>query len=91
MQKVALKLLRKKLGLRMLMDIIALDASLVNGSHSRTAAATDAGPLLMSRHVELLPDTVLGVPAVFDVTLAHLREAGKSESLVAVMAAGVVN
>lgn len=33
--EIALKVLRKKLGFRMLMDVIPLDASLVGGSHGR--------------------------------------------------------
>ena len=73
MPKVGLKLLRKKLGFRMLMDIIPLDATLVKGSHGRPPATPGDGPLLMSRHTELLPGNSLGAPAVFDVILAHLR------------------
>src|ERR1039458_2818886 len=36
--KIAWRLLQKKLGLRMLMDLIPLDATLVKGSHGRRPA-----------------------------------------------------
>ncbi len=40
--KIALRLLQKKLGFRMLMDVIPLDASLVKGSHGcRPESRTD--------------------------------------------------
>ncbi|AIZ63592.1 phosphodiesterase [Hymenobacter sp. DG25B] len=71
--KVGLKLLRKKLGFRMLMDIIPLDASLIKGSHGRAPETPAEGPLLMSRSHQLLPDAAIEAPAVFDVILAHLR------------------
>ena len=71
--KVGLKLLRKKLGFRMLMDIIPLDATLVKGSHGRPPATPGDGPLLMSRRADLLPGDGIEAPGVFDVILAHLR------------------
>jgi len=74
--KVALKLLRKKLGFRMLMDIIPLDATLVRGSHGRPPATPGEGPLLMSRRTSLLPADAITAPAVFDLILAHLRGVG---------------
>jgi hypothetical protein len=39
------RLLRKKLGFRMLMDVIPLDASLVRGSHDRPVANAAERPL----------------------------------------------
>ena len=45
--KVAGKLLRKALGFRYLMDVIALDASLVKGSHGRLPDQEDEGPVLI--------------------------------------------
>jgi predicted AlkP superfamily pyrophosphatase or phosphodiesterase len=44
--KIASKLLRKKLGMRMLMDIIPLDASLVKGSHGRIPEDKRDWPIL---------------------------------------------
>lgn len=46
--KVARRVAQKKLGMRMLMDVIPLDASLVKGSHGRLANAVENGPLLIS-------------------------------------------
>ncbi|MFO1500414.1 MAG: alkaline phosphatase family protein [Verrucomicrobiota bacterium] len=46
--KIAARLLQKKLGFRMLMDVIPLDARLVRGSHGRPSAPAD-GPLLMAK------------------------------------------
>jgi predicted AlkP superfamily pyrophosphatase or phosphodiesterase len=44
---VAAKLLKKKLGLRGLMDVIPLDASLVKGSHGTLPASADKWPVLI--------------------------------------------
>ncbi len=52
--KVAQRLAQKKLGMRMLMDVIPLDASLVKGSHGRLASSTDEQPLLISSLPEML-------------------------------------
>ncbi len=45
--KVASKLVRKKLGQRVLMDLISLDASLVKGSHGRLEDNPMEGPVLI--------------------------------------------
>ncbi len=46
--RVALKVLRKKLGFRYLMDVIPLDTSLVRGSHGRLPDDPMDGPVLIS-------------------------------------------
>jgi predicted AlkP superfamily pyrophosphatase or phosphodiesterase len=46
--KVALKLLRKMLGFRYLMDVIGLDASVVRGSHGLLPARDEDGPVWIS-------------------------------------------
>ena len=43
------KLLRKKAGLRYVMDVIPLDANLVKGSHGRTGTPQGLHPLLITR------------------------------------------
>jgi predicted AlkP superfamily pyrophosphatase or phosphodiesterase len=48
MAKIGLKLLRKKLGFRMLMDVIPLDATLVKGSHGRVPADRKEWPILIA-------------------------------------------
>ena len=45
--RVAGKLLRKKLGFRMLMDVIPLDPSLVKGSHGTCPADSAEWPVLI--------------------------------------------
>ena len=45
--KVAFRILQKKLGFRMLMDVIPLDAGLVKGTHGRLFDDPDAGPLVI--------------------------------------------
>jgi predicted AlkP superfamily pyrophosphatase or phosphodiesterase len=45
--RAARALLRKKLGLRYVMDAVPLDASLVRGSHGRPAGDPQHGPLIM--------------------------------------------
>jgi predicted AlkP superfamily pyrophosphatase or phosphodiesterase len=53
--KVAWTLLKRKLGFRSLLDVIALDASLVKGSHGRITDDADDGPLFISSEASLLP------------------------------------
>ena len=52
--KVGIKLLRKKLGFRYLMDVIPLDATLVKGSHGRINEQVEDCPLLVSQPTDLL-------------------------------------
>jgi hypothetical protein len=46
--KIAWRLLQKKLGFRMLMDVIPLDANLIRGSHGRRPEDRDDWPVLIS-------------------------------------------
>ncbi|HEY3863852.1 MAG TPA: nucleotide pyrophosphatase/phosphodiesterase family protein [Verrucomicrobiae bacterium] len=46
--RILLRLLQKKLGFRMLMDVIPLDASLVKGSHGRRALRPEEQPVFLS-------------------------------------------
>ena len=65
------RVVRKKLGFRTLMDVIPLDASLIKGSHGRVPDDPSKGPLLMTRHADLL-DGDLAATGVHDVILRHL-------------------
>jgi predicted AlkP superfamily pyrophosphatase or phosphodiesterase len=47
--KIALKLLKKKLGFRTLFDVIPLDTDLVRGSHGRIDQHEDIQPILIGR------------------------------------------
>jgi hypothetical protein len=46
--RVISKVLQKKLGFRMVMDVVPLDATLVRGSHGLMAADPQDGPLLVA-------------------------------------------
>ncbi len=62
--RAAYKLLRKKIGLRYVMDVIPLDAGLVKGSHGATAVARDYQPVLISKvplGEEIEPTDVKGI------------------------------
>jgi predicted AlkP superfamily pyrophosphatase or phosphodiesterase len=52
--KIAWRLLQKKLGFRMLMDVIPLDANLVKGSHGRRPENKKDWPVFISERPELL-------------------------------------
>jgi predicted AlkP superfamily pyrophosphatase or phosphodiesterase len=70
--KIALKLLRKKLGFRTLMDVIPLDAGLVKGSHGRVMTAESIRPVMITRrNLENMPQEV-PCQKVKDVILDHL-------------------
>ena len=51
--KIAWRVLQKKLGLRMLMDVIPLQPQLVKGTHGRLAASPMQGPLFISSNQRL--------------------------------------
>ena len=70
--KIAWKLLQKKLGFRYLLDVIPLDASLVRGSHGRSAGDIRRDPVLISNHPELLEQDRYSAVAVRDVILGHI-------------------
>ncbi len=77
--KVGLKLLKKKLGFRYLMDIIPLDASLVKGSHGRIEENTEDRPLLISRQQHLLENSAIEPTEVHNLIMAHLLEGKLAE------------
>jgi len=52
--KIAWRLLQKRLGFRMLMDVVPLDARLVKGSHGRRPADKKDWPVIISDRAELL-------------------------------------
>ena len=65
--KIAWRLLQKKLGLRMLMDVIPLDASLVKGSHGVCPSNTKDYPLLIAGQPDLWSGTTLAPTQVYEV------------------------
>jgi predicted AlkP superfamily pyrophosphatase or phosphodiesterase len=69
---VAGRLGRRALGFRALMDVIPLDAALVRGSHGRTTAREDDGPLLISSEPRLLPEAAVAATEVKSIILDHV-------------------
>ena len=65
--KIAWRLLQKRLGLRMLMDVIPLDASLVKGSHGVCPADPREYPILMTDKPGLLSGSLLQPAQVFQL------------------------
>jgi predicted AlkP superfamily pyrophosphatase or phosphodiesterase len=70
--KIAWRLLQKKLGFRMLMDVISLDATLVKGSHGCRPKNPADYPVLISRQAELLRNPQIDATDVYHVLKRHL-------------------
>jgi len=64
------RLLQKRLGLRMLMDVIPLDATLVKGSHGRRPADPAHCPLLIAENKDAFPASPVDSTEVY----ARLRQ-----------------
>jgi predicted AlkP superfamily pyrophosphatase or phosphodiesterase len=65
--KIARRLLQKKLGFRMLMDVIPLDATLVKGSHGRRPADEVDYPVLISSSPTSLSGSKIEATDVYHV------------------------
>jgi len=70
--RIALRLLQKKLGMRYLMDVISLDATLVKGSHGRPTDHAQEGPLFITSRPELLRADSVQAMDVKDLLLEHV-------------------
>jgi len=70
--KIVSKLLRKKLGFRMLMDVIPLDATLVKGSHGIRPADPRDYPVIISEKPNLLPRETINATEVYSILKAHI-------------------
>ena len=70
--KILGRLLQKKLGFRMLMDVIPLDAGLVKGSHGRRPENTAEFPIFISQRRELLPSGQMQSTDAYHVIKRHL-------------------
>jgi predicted AlkP superfamily pyrophosphatase or phosphodiesterase len=71
--KIAWRLLQKKLGLRMLMDVIPLDATLVKGSHGRRPADKKDWPVFITSQPEILVAKEIESTDVFQILLRHFK------------------
>jgi hypothetical protein len=69
------KLLRKKAGLRYVMDVIPLDATLIKGSHGRVGVPEKYKPVLITEN-SVSQDSVAPVD-VFDIIWQHLNDTAK--------------
>jgi predicted AlkP superfamily pyrophosphatase or phosphodiesterase len=72
--KIAWTLARRKMGMRAMMDVIPLDATLVKGSHGLAAASPDQGPLLMTSEKNLLSGAAIPATGVYNLILRHLTD-----------------
>ncbi len=73
---LAWRVMKKKLGLRTLMDVIPLDTSLVRGSHGRIDLPPDRGPLLITQDDASDRPDRLPCTDVREIILEHLFEDG---------------
>lgn len=69
---IASRLARKALGMRYLMDVIPLDATLVKGSHGRPTDRAEDGPLILSSEPRLLPQGHVAATDVRRILLDHV-------------------
>jgi predicted AlkP superfamily pyrophosphatase or phosphodiesterase len=70
--KILKRLLQKKLGLRMLMDVVPLDATLVKGSHGQSPGETSEQPVLICPKRGLLSAPTVESTAVYEVIRSAL-------------------
>ncbi|ANE50846.1 alkaline phosphatase family protein [Flavisolibacter tropicus] len=68
--RAAYKLLRKKAGLRYVMDVIPLDATLVKGSHGRLVSEPSSQPIVITK--EAITKEGLTAFDIYDVIWQHL-------------------
>ena len=65
--KIVRRLLQKKLGFRMLMDVIPLDATLIKGSHGRRPTLDAEWPIIIGESPLRLPERPLSATEVYGV------------------------
>jgi predicted AlkP superfamily pyrophosphatase or phosphodiesterase len=70
--RIGLRLARKALGMRYLMDVIPLDATLVRGSHGRPTDRAEDGPLLITSEPGLLADGPVAATEIKALLLDHV-------------------
>ena len=70
--RIGLRLAQKILGMRYLMDVIPLDATLVRGSHGRPTDRGEDGPLFITSEPGLLREGPVAATEVRDLLLEHV-------------------
>jgi hypothetical protein len=76
--KIGWTLAKRKLGMRSLMEVIPLDATLVRGSHG-LAVSPERGPVVMTSEKGLLPSQSIAATEVCDLILRHLLDGANSD------------
>jgi predicted AlkP superfamily pyrophosphatase or phosphodiesterase len=76
--RIAWTLAKKMLGMRYLMEVIPLDASLVKGSHGRPTDKAEEGPLFITSMPELIGDGPVAATDVKRLLLDHVFTASRS-------------
>jgi predicted AlkP superfamily pyrophosphatase or phosphodiesterase len=76
LQKLSIlgKLMKRKIGLRSVLDVIPLDASLVRGSHGLPATIRERQPVFMTDTAGLLGSDDIDATDVRDLLLRHLTD-----------------
>jgi predicted AlkP superfamily pyrophosphatase or phosphodiesterase len=69
--RILWRLLQKRLGFRMLMDVIPLDASLVRGSHGRCPENKNEWPVLISSRNDLVNSESVDASEVYELLRRH--------------------
>jgi predicted AlkP superfamily pyrophosphatase or phosphodiesterase len=70
--RIAWRLAKKMLGMRYLMNVIPLDATLIKGSHGRPTDRPEDGPLFITSAPELLAEGNVAATDVRDLLLDHI-------------------
>ena len=70
--RMGMRLAQKALGMRYLMDVVPLDATLVRGSHGRLPDDPQEGPLVMSSAPELLASGAVDASEVKSLITSHV-------------------
>ena len=71
---VGWKLAKRKAGLRSLLDVIPLDATLVKGSHGRQTDWDEEGPVFITKNKDLVASTTIGPIDVHALILRHVHD-----------------
>lgn len=70
--RIATRLAQKTIGMRCLMDVISLDATLVHGSHGRPTDRAEDGPLFITTRPDLLGKGPVAATDVKSLLLEHV-------------------
>jgi hypothetical protein len=70
--RIAARLAQKALGMRYLMDVISLDATLVRGSHGRATDRPEHGPLFITSMPDLVSTGRVAAGEVKSLLLEHV-------------------